>query len=110
MLTRIKTLVVLPLVLALTACETDGKRREKAKAQVAALRSALDEFNSKQGRFPDKLVELEMARVVSPLPKDPWGNSYQLIFDRGQPLVVCLGADGALGGTGPGEDLRSDKP
>lgn len=110
MLTRIKMGLGVCLVLGLSGCQTDGSRRQKAKAELATLRAAVDEFNKKQGRYPDKLVELEMARVLTTVPLDPWGHKYQLLFDRGQPLIVCLGSDGALGGTDAAEDLRSDKP
>lgn len=110
MLTRINAGVVVLLALSAASCETNGSRRKKAQADVAALRAALDDFNKKEGRYPDKLVELSMTHVLSSVPRDPWGNEYRLLFDRGQPLVVCLGADGALGGTDAAADIRSNKP
>jgi general secretion pathway protein G len=74
---------------------------------VSELRAALDTYQRQAGRFPDSLVELEVARVANVLP-DPWGNPYVLLYASGAPVVVCTGADGALGGTGDDADITSD--
>ena len=38
-------------------------------------------------------------------PLDPWGNPYEYELVNGTPQVRCLGADGAVGGTGEAADI-----
>ncbi|MCB9916385.1 MAG: type II secretion system major pseudopilin GspG [Planctomycetes bacterium] len=90
----------------------------KAKADITALASALDDYATQNGgRYPDSLDVL-----VTPdengytflkqksVPVDPWGNEYGYeppIPGSGQPepRVYTLGSDGQPGGDGDAADV-----
>ncbi len=68
------------------------------------------------GTIPSALVDLVEPKDDGPwpkggfvaggvLPKDPWGRDYVYDFDRGEPALSCLGADGKPGGSGEDADL-----
>ena len=97
--------VVVPNVLSRLRTGQVGK----AKADIAALESALNQFAiENNGRFPDSLealitpdangnTYLDRERV----PVDPWGNEY--VYEppgpgQPKPIVKTYGADGVPGG------------
>jgi len=95
---------------------------EKARADIAALETALDSFKMDNFAYPRNEEGLS-ALVAAPagvrperyreggyirrLPDDPWGNPYQYSYPgRVRPVdVYSLGADNAPGGEGLDADI-----
>jgi hypothetical protein len=76
----------------------------RAREMMVQIARAIEASRSEKGRAPATLDELVPAKL-DVLPRDPWGRSF--VYDasgRGYRLV-CLGADGAPGGTGDAGDL-----
>jgi general secretion pathway protein G len=101
-------------------------KREIARAKMAIIESALEEFHVACGRYPDDSEGLEVLLVApgdveekwsGPYVKqsellDPWGNRYEY-FEEGSVNVrsydiVSYGADGMEGGEGEDEDIYND--
>ncbi|MEO0983610.1 MAG: type II secretion system major pseudopilin GspG [Pseudomonadota bacterium] len=100
-------------------------RATKVKADIAAIRSALTQYNQTFGVYPSEdqglsaLVDAPSELSDDPryprngfiesLPDDPWGNAYQYIFpgDRSRAAydVFSLGADGQPGGEEEDADI-----
>ena len=99
----------------------------KAKADIATLESALEQYRLDNLAYPattDGLNALVAAPpslgqperyrrggYIKKLPQDPWGRPYvyQTPGANGQPFDVwSQGADGAPGGTDDNADIRSD--
>jgi len=110
MLAGIVTISVRPML-------TRGKQNA-ARAEIAAIRQALDQFYSVYGRYPSNDEGLDVLRkpterIPEPLltqePKDPWSHAYQYNEPgRTEPYeVICFGADGREGGTGADMDIVS---
>ena len=96
---------------------TRGKQNA-ARAEIANIRQALEQFYSLYGRYPTNDEGLAMLRKPSdrtdgPLltqdPKDPWGRQYQYNAPgRTEPYeVISFGADGREGGTAGDADIVS---
>ena len=96
---------------------TRGKQNA-ARAEIAAIKQALDQFYSIYGRYPTNdealaILRTPTERIPEPLltqdPKDPWGRPYQYNEPgREEPYeVICFGADGREGGTGANMDIVS---
>ncbi len=100
-----------------------GKAKIKtAKAQIALLETALDEFRLDVGRYPTTEEGLK-ALVENPgvkgwdgpylkkkkVPLDPWGNPYHYKCpgEHGEYDLYSLGRDGKPGGTGEDADITS---
>ena len=97
-------------------CDKRSGGMGKAKADLVALDSALEEYSlANGGRYPDTLRVL-----VTPdrngytyiqgtrIPFDPWGNEY--LYDPPRPdqrlpRIYTLGGDGSPGGEGDKADL-----
>ena len=91
----------------------------KAKADITAISSALDDYWINNQRYPESLDELvtpdengERYLKQRAVPTDPWGNPY--LYDPpypGEPVpkVYTYGADNAPGGEGENEDLSNWK-
>jgi len=117
--------VVLALIGLLAGIVTIGVRpmlirgkQNAARAEIAAIRQALEQFYSIYSRYPtndEGLASLRKPseRITEPLlsqdPKDPWGRQYQYNAPgRVEPYeVICFGADGREGGTGADMDIVS---
>jgi general secretion pathway protein G len=53
-------------------------RLYRAKSDIAAMDSAIDEFYKKQGRYPQDFDEIVGAELLpKKIPLDPWGNPYR---------------------------------
>jgi len=96
---------------------TRGKQNA-ARAEIASICQALEQFYSIYGRYPtndEGLPALRKStdRIPDPLltqdPKDPWNRQYQYNQPgRAGPYeVICFGADGREGGTGADADIVS---
>lgn len=115
LLATVVTLNVLP--------SQDRAMVEKARADVALLEQALDNYRLENLAYPrteDGLQALlkppaSLSRperyrdggYIRRLPEDPWGNPYQYAFPgrSGRFDVFSFGADGAPGGEGDGADI-----
>jgi hypothetical protein len=77
----------------------------RAREMMVQIARAIEAARAELGRAPATLEELVPGKLDA-VPRDPWGRSF--VYDatgRGYSLV-CLGADGAPGGTGDAGDLR----
>ncbi len=94
-------------------------KQDAAKAQIANLRSAVEQFFTETGHYPTNdeglaVLTQKSVKVPEPLlpqvPADPWGNPYEYLCPGPtQPFaIVCLGADGREGGTGADGDISSE--
>lgn len=98
-----------------------GKSEVKAaRAQMNALRKALDVYRLDNGRYPDQQQGLD-ALTVAPqgntkwqgpylqkeVPNDPWGHAYiyRIPGEKGDYDLISLGADGRAGGTEENADI-----
>ena len=97
----------------------------KAKADIAVLESALEQYRLDNLTYPSTsdglgalsapppgLAQPERYRVggyIKKLPNDPWGNSYHYAAPGRQSAfdVYSLGADGQTGGEGENADIYS---
>ena len=104
---------------------TDEARIVAAKQDIATLMQALKLYRLDNQRYPSTeqgLQALIEKPVVGPtpngwkaggyvekLPKDPWGNPYQMLSPgvKGEIDVFSYGADGQPGGTGNDADIGS---
>lgn len=98
-----------------------GKSEVKvARAQIAALETAIENFRVDTGRLPSTeqgLAVLEKAPPNDPrwagpylkkaLPLDPWGNAYQYRTpgEKSDIEIFSLGKDGKPGGSGDDADI-----
>ena len=99
----------------------------KAKADIASLESALDQYRLDNLTYPSTsdglnaliatppgLAQPERYRIggyIKKLPNDPWGNAYQYAAPgrKGAFDVYSLGADKATGGEGENADIYSSE-
>jgi general secretion pathway protein G len=119
-------LVILGLLASLVAPRMFGNVAKSevkvARAQIAALETAVENFRLDMGRYPSSdegLVALQKAPGNDPrwsgpylkkaVPADPWGNPYQYRApgERGDFDLVSLGRDGRPGGSGDDADLTN---
>jgi general secretion pathway protein G len=102
-----------------SAGESKGKsagRSAKVKADILAIRAALDEYAlNNGGKYPGALEVLvapdsdgHTYLATKAVPRDPWGNAYH--YEPAGPAhpkgnVTCYGADGKPGGEGEDADI-----
>jgi len=129
-LTLIELMVVV-VILALLAVvivprvidRPDQARVARARADIAALSSALSLYRLDNGAYPttDQGLEALVRRPSRPplpsnwaqggyidrVPSDPWGNPYQFLSPgvRGAFDLMSFGADGRPGGSGVDADI-----
>lgn len=101
-----------------------GESKTKtAKLQIEELTSALDMYRLDVGRYPNTeeglgaLVEQPTSAKYwngpylrkKKMPADPWNNPYHYVVpgQHGKFDIFSLGADGAEGGEGEDQDVRS---
>ncbi len=122
-------LAILGMLAALVVPRLGGKVIEAqvrtTQVQIVSLGGALETFAIDAGRYPtaaeglDALINRPAALPVerwktgpylqkSTLPKDGWGRPFIYEISDGKYVIKSLGADGAVGGTGPDADLTSD--
>jgi len=86
----------------------------KARADMKRIMTAIDLFQADNDSYPESLDELTEPTDefpqgrISAIPKDPWGGDYEYVpdTDHGYDLI-CYGRDGAEGGEGEDEDIKS---
>lgn len=104
---------------------TDTARVEKAKADIAVIEQALEQYRLDNLGYPTQMQGLSAllnapAGLAQPeryrrggyirkLPDDPWGRAYQYQVpgEKGAFDIISLGADGQPGGTEDNADIRS---
>ena len=94
-----------------------------AKAQIEAFAKALDQYRLDTGHYPSTEQGLQALRtppanvkkwngpyLSKDIPADPWGNAYRYRQPgpQGDFEILCLGKDGAAGGTGEAADITND--
>ena len=117
--------VLAALVVPKLMGRTDEARIVAAKQDIATVMQALKLYKLDNQRYPTTEQGVQ-ALIVRPtagpvangwktggyldkLPKDPWGNSYQMLSPgiKGEVDVFSLGADGQPGGAGNDADIGS---
>ena len=106
---------------------TDKARVEKAKADVATIEQALDQYRLDNLNYPGATEGLQAllsppATLAQParyrrggyikkLPDDPWGRAYRYAVPgkKGPFDIYSLGADGQPGGEGDNADIYSSE-
>jgi len=106
---------------------TDKARVEKAKADVATIEQALDQYRLDNLNYPGATEGLQAllsppATLAQParyrrggyikkLPEDPWGRAYKYTVPgkKGPFDIYSLGADGQPGGEGDNADIYSSE-
>jgi general secretion pathway protein G len=102
----------------------EQSRISKARADIASLESALEQYNLDMYTYPSQQQGLEALRTppqgvdttlyrpggyIRRIQNDPWGNPYQYVVpgqrSGGRYDVFSFGADGQLGGEGPDADI-----
>jgi general secretion pathway protein G len=105
--------------------KVDVSRITAARTQIQNFMTALGTYKLDTGTFPTTEQGLQALRVKpadmnqwngpympQDIPKDPWGHDYVYKYpgEHGdEPDIVCLGADGQLGGDGLNADIVSWK-
>jgi general secretion pathway protein G len=119
-------LVILGLLASLVAPRVFGNVSKSevkvARAQIAALDTAIENYRLDVGRYPsteEGLAALQKAPADDPrwagpylkkaVPRDPWGQPYQYRApgERSDFDIGSLGRDGRPGGTGDDGDLSN---
>jgi len=117
---------LLATIVAINVIPAGNKARvEKAKADIAQLEQALEQYRLDNLTYPSSgdglqalvnpppgLAQPERYRqggYIKKLPNDPWGRPYlyQAPGKKGAFDVYSLGADGQTGGTGDNADIYS---
>jgi general secretion pathway protein G len=81
----------------------------RVKSDLAAISTALDNYEMNHGQYPDDLQELVEARLVKSV-KDPWGRTYRINMPGkdGDPYeVFTFGRDDREGGEDKDADIYS---
>ena len=92
----------------------DGAKQTRVAADFSTLRTALEFYKLKTGKFPRQLDDLTKAqrngdKIMNKIPRDPWDHEYAyLVNSDGTYLVKSFGSDGEAGGTGYAQDLTTD--
>ena len=105
--------------------KVDVSRITAARTQIQNFMTALGTYKLDTGTFPTTEQGLQALRVKpadmnqwngpympQEIPKDPWGHDYVYKYpgEHGdEPEIVCMGADGQLGGDGLNADIVSWK-
>ena len=112
------TLVELMVVIAIIAIlativgvnvfqNIDTSSQAAAQGQIKNFKTAVVAYRLKNKQMPTSLTDLLPFLDAAEIPKDPWGNDYKYSSDGSDFEIVCLGADGAAGGTDVASDISS---
>lgn len=119
-------MVILGLLAALVGPRMFGKvdksKQKAAKTQIALFETSLDMYRLDIGKYPtteqglkalrskpDDVENWEGPYIPKDIPLDPWGHEYlyKSPGDNGDYDIVCMGADGNIGGDGIDKDIVS---
>jgi len=90
----------------------ETSKRTAARVQLQSFTAALASYHAEHSRFPSAEEGLQVLRphLTNDIPLDPWQRPYRYEFTpSGEPRILSLGADGALGGDGNNADVFSWK-
>jgi general secretion pathway protein G len=94
-------------------------KRNAAKQEIAQIIAAFELFYLENDRYPTNEEGIAALRertdqhpdglLTGGDLNDPWGHPYEYVYPgvHGTFDLVCYGADGLEGGTGPNADLES---
>ena len=89
----------------------DKANQKKARADIAAIVTAVKAYYADHGRYPDSSegISVLVPEYIEQMSLDPWGNDYQYEFPGADGAfdVICFGADGREGGEGNEADLTN---
>jgi general secretion pathway protein G len=93
-----------------TASYVNKAKRNKAKADISQLVTAVESYYLDQQAYPDNQKGLKALApaFIKVLPNDPWGRPYQYVSpaEGKRPYrISSLGADGRPGGSGADADI-----
>lgn len=77
----------------------------QARDGMIRIARAVESFHARSTRWPERLQDL-VPRDLAEIPADPWGHAFEYATTGRSYRLVCLGADGASGGTGDAEDIK----
>lgn len=103
--------VLLPLLVEPMVLQFRQAQVEKACLEVLTLESAIETYAIENaGQYPRSLEDVVPLLVGQreEVPRDPWGNPYELapnVDGENRPWVRSLGSDGAPGGVGLAADI-----
>ncbi|HKS23856.1 MAG TPA: DUF4388 domain-containing protein [Thermoanaerobaculia bacterium] len=69
-------------------------RKAISMQRIAHIRSAIDEYNSVNGRLPARLTDLAPFYISAGELTDPWGNAYKYLQQPQSYLVIGFTPDG----------------
>jgi general secretion pathway protein G len=108
--------VLLSFVAPMVLNRPDQARNLKIENDFSALETALNLYRLDTGRFPTSDEGLEILinanessmGYLSGLPRDPWGNGYEVIFKPSGALQIkSAGPDGIFNDTDENDDKVS---
>lgn len=81
----------------------------RAKQDLATIRTAVEQFYADKGRYPTTAEGLGALKGLE-LKNDPWGRPYGYISPapKRDYDIISFGADGVDGGEGPNADITLD--
>lgn len=90
----------------------DKAKQNRAKTDLSTFRSAIESYYGERSAYPETQQGLAalVPTFIEKLRLDPWGRPYQYVAPgrTGPYEVVCLGADGRVGGEGADSDLSTE--
>tara|TARA_R110002096_G_scaffold247781_3_gene440186 strand:+ start:2158 stop:3816 length:1659 start_codon:yes stop_codon:yes gene_type:complete len=91
------------------------KKRKDARSMIESIQAALATYaTANEGKLPATLADLtvkpaEGEPLLAELAADPWGNQYEFVPTGETYVLISHAADGAAGGEGANQDVRSDQ-
>ena len=91
------------------------KKRKEARGMIESIQAAIAAYmTANEGKLPASLADLavkpaEGEPLLAELSADPWGNQYEYVATGDTYVLMSHGADGAAGGEGANQDVRSDQ-
>lgn len=81
----------------------DSSKNATARAEISSIASAVSQYHYEVGSYPKKLDKLtdtegssdELGPWLPELKKDPWGHSYQYVYNDERFIVYSLGKKGS---------------
>lgn len=109
-------LIIIGLLAGLVAYNiggvTESGYKTRIKTDLSTIANACEMYKLKyNNKYPDSADALASGDnpILKKVPKDPWGNTYQLKREGSKVVVWCYGEDGVPGGTeGNDKDYSSE--